>query len=384
MKYTSPTLLIIAALAAAPGISALSVKDDDVKLGLAIRIQARADVAKAETPAGNKWDAIGNRAGGSDPVDFYLRRTRFYLKGSYKSDYKFNVTFVADKKGNDDGAGDPAISLYEAYIARVWKDEANGLEHELIAGRQNAFYNGVYNSFSSGKFLLPSARATDQLFGNRGTGLGYRLSSEMVTFGADVQNNQGDTGATQDGMFYDARIEVTPPGEMAIKKNMESFVGAEGKGVKLTLDVASNVRQAQTTDTLGWGSELLVHVDGLTALAEYRTDKVSNKVTETDIKKVIWLIQAGYALPLGDAFIEPAIRYTKIDLNKDNDAEGSNFGSKLDYGASGSQIEGGVTYYISGHNNKLQLEYLNWQGEENAAGDKASADIVRAQWNLDF
>jgi hypothetical protein len=382
VKHTSPTLLILAAMAIAPSVSALSVKDDDVKLGLALRIQARADVSDAETASGTPYDVMTGNANGGDPADFYLRRLRFGVKGSFKDDYKFNITFAADKAQ----AKDKGVALYEAYVARVWKDEDNKIEHELIFGQSNAFFNGVANSFSSSKFLLPGVRATDQMLASRGNGLGYRMNSEMVRFGADMQNNiKDDSSATKsDGLFYSARIELTPPGELGIKKVMESYVGQDGKGVMLSLDYGANVRQANTTTTTGYGTEWLVHVDGLTALAELRADDAENMTTNVKTKKQIWLVQAGYALPLGDAFIEPAIRYTSIDLDTDNEEEGSSYGTSLDFGASGSQFDAGVNYYIHGHNNKVQLAYTNWKGEENAGGDKAKADILRAQWQLDF
>lgn len=386
MKHTSPTLLVIAALAIVPGLSALDVKDDDVKLGLAIQLQIRADVSdahkadKAESP----YDVMTGNSNGGDPADFYLRRARFGLKGTWRGDYKFALIMSGDKAQ----AKDKAIGIYEAYVERVWKDESHGMTHELKAGQSNAFFNGVAGSFSSSGFLFAGARATDQLLASRGNGLGYALTTPMVKFGADVQNNtKDDTSATAgDGMFYSARVEVTGPGEWAIAKPVESFVGKAGKGVLVSFDAGENNRAGNVTTTTGWGTELLAHVDGLTALAEYRADKGDNKTNNTlDYKASVWLVQAGYALPLGDAFIEPAVRYQKIDTNKDNTTEGNSYGTNLDYGTSGSEIDFGVNYYIHEHKNKVQLSYSMWKGEESKVGGyQAEANILRAQWQLAF
>jgi len=387
VKYTSPTLLIIAALAAAPGVHALTVKDDDVKLGLGVRIQARAEFNDSENAAGDPYDAGSGSAHGGDPVDFMIRRMRLTFKGSWKSDYFFNVTMASDKRTVASGS---TIDLYESYIGRKWSDEASGISHSIQTGLANAFYNGVANTFSSGAFLLPNSRATELLLASRGIGIAYMMTAPFGRFGIDIQNNTSDAAGDQDGLFYSARVELTPPGELAIKSATESFVGAEGKGVWLALDYAQNVSNGSADSsfavgtTTGYGIELLGHVDGLTALAEYRADTHENSTNDTETKKKVMLVQAGYALPFGDAVIEPAIRWAAIDLDTEDDEEGDPYGSKYDYGTSGTQIDLGVNYYIHKHNNKLQLAYTMWEGEETEDGDSASADIVRAQWQLNF
>lgn len=386
MKHTSPTLLALAAILAVPSAYALDVKDDDVKMGLAVRIQARAEVNDAENAAGALYDANTGNLHGGDPVDFYLHRVRFAVKGNWKNDYFFNVTMAADSTA----AKGANFQAYETYIGYKMKDEASGLTHSFQTGLANAFFNGIAHAYSSSEFLFPGGRATELMLASRGVGIAYMLTAPVGRFGIDIQNNIGDSATKQDGLFYSARLELTPPGEMGIKKTTESFLGKEGKGILVALGYGSNVRDRTTVaagvTTTSYGVEVLGHFDGLTALAEFRTQTAENMTPNASPKETkgeVWLVQAGYALPLYDGVIEPAIRYTAIDLNKDNDTENAVFGKK-DYGNSGTQIDVGVNYYIHGHNNKVQVAYTNWTGEENAAGDEASADIYRVQWQLNF
>lgn len=381
MKHTVPAILAIAALA--PGLSALEVNDGaDVKLGLTLQLQLRADVSDAEDAAGNDYDVMTGNANGGDAVDFYNRRMRFGLKASYKNDYKASVVFAADKGQKKD----TAITLYEATISRVWKDEVNNLTHEFKAGLANAFYSGAVGACASSGYLFPGIRASEALGTYRGNGVAYMLTAPVGRFGVDVQNNiADDTVATQsDGMFYSARVELSPPGEMNIAKQVESFLGKDGMGVHLAADYMTNVRAANHITTTGYGVELLGHFNAITALAEYRTISSDDKTTDVQVDGEVWLVQAGYAMPLGEAVIEPAIRYQVIDKNTDEDNEGTSYGTSLDYGNSGTQIDLGVNYYIHGNNNKVQVSYTMWEGEEVEGGDAATADILRAQWQLWF
>lgn len=390
MKNITPTLLALVAIA--PTVAALDVKDDDIKLGLFVRLQARADWSKSTNADGDQYDIATGSNSQNDPVDFYMRRARIGFQGSYKNDYKFVATVAADKLDSKDTSTGRAIVAYEMFVGRIWKDEDNKLTHEVDAGLMNPFFNDASSVCSSANFLFPSTRATDTLLNNRGTGLGYKLSAPMGTFGVNILNNKADDNNTNgDGLFYSGRVEFSPEGEFHIAKTTESFVGKAGKGILVAVDVGQNTRDNGDITTLGWGAEILGHADGLTAIAEFRRDKIKNNVLPEPVAgatqtKQIMLVQAGYALPAlaNGSVVEPAIRFTKLDLNKEVDTEGTSYGGGLDYGTSGTQIELGVNYYINGHNNKLQLEYLNWKGEENAAGDKAKASIVRAQWQLTF
>jgi hypothetical protein len=293
--------------------------------------------------------------------------------------------------------------MHVAYIERVIKQDDLGIEHSIKVGLDYAFFNGASGVFSSSQFLFPMARATDQsgMLAPRGTGIAYKISTPVVTWGVDVQNNTGDDDSVNsksgDGLCYTTRAHISPTGDWHIVKPQESYVGQDGKGVLLSLEYGKNTNlrttaQPRSVDLAAYGSELLVHVDGLTALGEYRIARQSMTPSNatSEVSKRIWLVQAGYALPMGDTFIEPAIRYSKIDLDRDNytaNADGiKNYGNG-EYGGSGKQIEAGINWYLHGHNNKVQFAYQNWKAEAAKPGlnnTTAQANVYRAQWQLSF
>lgn len=393
MTLLSRTLLTLAALGTATGAQALTVEDADVKLGLSLQLQVRADYSDAQTGTGANYSIHeGNVGGTDDPVDFYVRRMRIGFKGSYKDDYRFAALIRLDGQDREAAASGSRTALaHVAYLERVWKSEDGKLEQSFRAGLDYAFFNGSSAVFPSGSALLPAGRVTENMLAPRGAGVGYKLDCPMATWGVDVQNNINDDDdspappATNpgegDGLFYSTRIHLTPPGDLAIKKPVESFAGKEGKGVMLSAEYGVNVRADTDVTTDNFGFELLGHVDALTALAEFRAGTITDNGAKTETKQQIWLVQAGYAFPLLGKVVEPAARYSVIDLDTDNDNEGNNYGTNTDFAAaSGTQIEVGVNCYLNGYNNKVQVMYQMWEAEE---GD-ADAQIVCAQWGMYF
>ena len=136
-------------------------------------------------------------------------------------------------------------------------------------------------------------------------------------------------------------------------------------------------------NTRAIGTEIFVHWDKLTAVAELRLAKAETNsaipanTTETD--RTIYLVQAAYALNAGDKIVEPAFRLTRIDLNDDNGNENTDYGT-AEYGTSGYQSEIGATLYLNKNANKIAMGLQHWIGE----GGTAKADIVRAQWSFAF
>ncbi len=401
MTNPSRTLLAIAAIAAAPAAWGLDVTDADLKLGLTMQLQLRAEASYAEDNAGFKYSPA---EGTSDPdtADFYVRRARIGFTGMYKEKFKFAAVLNADntdKTSNaDSGRGVKPHTLFVGTSFPCMLSES--IKHYIQFGLDDAAYNGSQNIFSSRELLMPATRATGNLMKNRSVGVKWMMTAPNVQAWVDVQNNSGDTGGDAgssvdsnddgEGLWYSARLHVSPEGDWKIAKATESFLGAEGKGLLVAIDGAYNdtdVTAGGTSPnftaggdatTMGYGIEVLAHVDALTALAEFRSQEQNGNVAHKDA--VIYLIQAGYALPWNDTVVEPAMRISYIDLNKNDNNETAAFGA-ADYGASGVQVELGANWYLNKHNNKLQVAYTNWDGE--AAG-KAKADIVRVQWQLAF
>jgi hypothetical protein len=395
VKYTSPTLLTLAALVLAPAANAVDINDADVKLGLSLQLQVRAEVSKAEDSTGASYNVAEGTVTQPDAVDFYIRRGRFGLVGTYKDDVKFGFIVRADnedKKPATAGTGDVvgrALEVQQFYLGRDIKQ--GDLTHYIQAGLDYAFFNGPSGVASSKTALFVNARATENsaLLAPRGVGVKYKLTAPHITWGFDIQNNTGDGANAADngeGMCYTTRLHFSPEGEWKIATPTESFLGKDGKGVLVAIEYGKNVDNvvaATIVDTSAFGLEVYGHFDKVSALAEVRDVKTTEQVSETDVKARVWLLQAGYALPcplVKGAIMEPALRYTKIDLDTEDDAETSLYGS-AEYGNSGTQFDVGVNYYLDGKaNTKFSLDYSNWSAEE---GD-AKAQIVRLQAQLYF
>ena len=412
MKYISPSLLAIAAFAAAPCAQALSVKDDDVKLGLNIVIQARAEISDAKSNAGVDYSTVDGTAF-VDDADFYIRRARFGMKGTWKDDYTFALIMRADGAGKANAT--QTMNFYEATVGRKFKSEGSDLAHAIEFGYMAPTFNTASNVHSSSGFLLANEASTAFVMTNRNAGIKYHLSAPWVNFYADIMNNSGDdassasalssgSGGTPkdgEGLWTSARIHISPEGEWKMDKPTESWAGKEGKGVLIGLDIARNekdnipaaavatpnlapnVDPVTSADTLGYGVDLVLHYDGLSFLAEYRVAETETTVgtatvVTTETKAEAWRVQAGYAFPMGDTFVEPAVRISSYDAN-DKATSTSSFGTN-DSGASGDQIELGLNWYLHEHKNKLQLAYTMWEAESG----NADASIIRAQWQLSF
>jgi hypothetical protein len=438
IKSLVPSLATLALYALySPTAAAVTVSDSDWSLSVGGIIQARVDVSKAKDDAGNDYNIdTASDFSKSDTADFYLRRARVSFKGTYKEDTGFNLTLRGD------GAGHPANSttakgvggsdastpngttgttggvfIHQAFIYQKFHNQDNTVVQQAQIGIDYAWHNRQPNVISSADMLLPNFAMPAHLLNNRAAGVGYRLNTELVSFGADIQDNNAEEGSTSNtaaapnksqGLFYSARVEITGPGSLRIAKDTETFLGKEGMGFRVGADVADNVdartggapaagtvgNPAPNTDTstIDYGIDALFHFDGLSALAESRWDIVKAKpdlstTPSTTTHKQAFNIQAGYAMPLATYIIEPAVRYERADFK---DAPGTSYGLNdfNDYGNSGKQFDIGVNMYWAGTKSKTSLEYSNWKslypGATAATGSKADASIFRLQQQLVF
>jgi hypothetical protein len=410
-----PALLLLAATVSTA--SALEISDNDTKFAFTFFSRAVAAKATATQANGDSYNATEGINGRGDDLDLYMRWVRVGFKGTYKG-YLYQVVLNANDLGRSSTPTVAAnVSVWDAYVGKSFK--SGDVTHLVTFGKQNTWANTVVSR--AGSQMLATSRATGEYLNTNGVGLGYRLTAPVISLGLDVQNNVGDettnqnptgtgsTGTTNrgEGMYYAARLELTGPSEdaWAIGKWQESFAGKAGKGIALGIDAGANQRdridahtpttpngtQAASQQIVVFGADLLLHVDGLTALAEYRHQarKVTADVNTATVKddsvgSEAIVLQAGYAFPVeGYGVLEPAVRYQKIDNDTANDYEGKSFGAK-DYADSGKQIDFGLNLYIAGHNNKLGFIYTKWTGEELEGKDAATADIVRLQHQLMF
>ncbi len=415
MTFVSRTLIAVAAVAAsAPLASALDVVDADIKLGLKLQLQVRAEKSWAENTAGNRYDTTTGTSAEPDDLDFSIRRARIGFVGVYKDVYRFAYILRNDQQDKTAASANRTPETHVAYLARDFKGES--ATQQVRAGLDYAFFNGASLN-SAGWSPVVTARATEQaaMLAPRGVGVGYKYMTPKLTVGFDIQNNVGDSTNTNgtnqgvtyngEGMVYSGRAEFIAfdDGEKPHMKPQESFLGAPGKGVLISFEAGINRDDNQSpldlnsdgdttdlnedgrysTNTRAIGTEVFVHWDKLSAVAELRLAKAERNssipatVAETD--RIIYLVQAAYALNAGDKIVEPAFRLTRIDLNDDNGNENTNYGT-AEYGTSGYQSEIGATLYLNKNANKVAMALQHWIGE----GGSAKADIVRAQWSFAF
>ena len=412
-----PALLTLAATGAL--LPALEISDNDTKFAFTLYAQSVAAKATATNATGDAYNATEGINGRGDDADLYMRRVRTGFKGTYKG-YLYQATLAADNLGRASQAiaTGPSVTIWDAFLGKEFK--MDGITHRLTFGKQNTWFNTVVSR--STVQLMPASRASAELMASNGVGFQYRMTAPVLSFGVDVQNNTGDdynqtnsapnnnqnpqTGTNYgEGMYYTARLELTGPDadSWAIGKWQESYAGAAGKGIALGFDAGANRKdnvdrdgatagvQGAYVDTFCYGADILLHVDGLTALAEARhqikkTSSFAATPSDDSTGSTVQILQAGYAFPLeGLGVLEPAARYQKIDLDTANDNEGLSYGWK-DYGNSGKQIDLGVNLYLASHGNKLSLLYTSWKGEDSSAanGETPTAKIVRLQHQLNF
>lgn len=409
-------------------LPALEISDNDTKFSFGLYLQGVAAKASAANKAGDSYNAIEGIDGHGDDADFYLRRLRTVFRGAHKG-FIFQATLSADDYGRVPTSTAPSVGLYDAFVGKEFKMDG-GISHRIAFGKQTTWFNTVVTR--SGAQQFATGRASAAFMNVNGVGVGYRFAAPVISLGIDVQNNTGDestdqvvattvttTNATNnstgsnnigEGLTYTARLELTGPSadSWAIGKWQESFAGVAGKGVALGLEAGAVQRdrvntgkpanaapaapgtQAASKKTMVMGADVLLHIDGLTALAAYHHQAVEvnadadNKDDSTGSE--VMAIQAGYAFPVdGLGVLEPALRYQKIDFDTANDSEGTSFGNK-DFGNSGNEIDFGLNLYLSGHSNKLNLVYTKWTGEDTGkTGESApTANIVRLQHQLLF
>ncbi len=411
MHRLVPSLSLLALVTCA---GAEVITDDGVKLTVGLLTQARMEIARGGTTSGDAYSPSENSSSGQpDTADFYLRRVRPYLKGTFGDGFIFQTTLAADNAGRN-GASPTTVTLFDAWAGR--KIIGSAVTHTIIAGKKNAwFYSGNFNQATG---LLPSFRPTVPVGAPNQIGLSYRLDSPIIRFGVDVLNNVGTgyansttLGAAGDdavnasqnegeGLWFSARMEITGTDGWG-SPWQESFAGQSGHGFVIGLEagaaakdrlasvVAAPGQPGHATATI-FGLEGMLHLDEFTAVADIRMQRTAfaaDAGTDPDtVSAQTITLQAGYAFTIASALVpvlEPALRYSKIDNNTSESNEGALYGGS-DYGASGRQIELGLNAYFNGHKNKLAVEFIHWTGEEASGAGEPTANILRVQHQLWF
>ncbi|GDY14080.1 hypothetical protein LBMAG53_29580 [Planctomycetota bacterium] len=411
----------------AAGLTPALHAEDAIKGSLTGTIQIRGEYANAYQDNAGPYAPSEGANAKTDHFDFYLRRARLGAKfESTSKQWSGSFILRADRADQVSAATSSAASrtpvLHQVFVSRNFQNSEGTVKYAIQAGLDYAFFNRA-DLGPSGANLLPTQRATHSLSATRGTGIGFRTASKEIKFGVDIQNNTGDGAPSskteREGLWYSTRIELSPPESTNwnIDKYQETWAGAEGQGLLLGIEVGYNQKDytaaANTpvngppsagdtlTDTLVVGGDLLFRWNGLVALAEARwqrmfahtnwtTGPLGGQNGNSEASSVIYIIQAGYALPTDfiseGSSSEVAVRWTYRDAVRENrSTEASLFGTQ-DYGNSGQSYEFGLTYYDlldmakDGKGNKTGIVYTNWHAESGSG----KAHIFRIQHQVAF
>ena len=435
MKHLSPTLAILALAASVPAIDIsgdglkVSVKG---QLQTQLILGASGEVSDGNPASPDDYDIFRNQAGESEGARFNIRRARVAFEAKYGNGWKGLVALRGweNKPGQNAGeAADKAVELYYAVASKSFKTDS--IEHEIGMGLDKVF--NAESSLSSSAYALPFERPTASNIETRTTGLAYKISSDFINAGVNIANNRATSTAptnaysangfpqgAENGMFYGFRLEFAPGKEFMPKKRQESYLGAEGThaligfdyGVQDEVSIASAGTKGVTADASNFiaaaapkdyknagvqsftymGPDVIVHWNALTFLAEFKlfnteTDYLPDDAAvggntpntpDSDVDGSAFAFRLAWAIPMDDGQVfEPAIGYAIVDLNKDDDYEG---GKAKDLNiadgtnkTSGDTLDIGVNWYFNGNNNKLQLAYRMWEGEEVGKDNKKTS-----------
>ena len=445
MKHLTPTLAILAITGLAPAFGANFADDLTLKPKAVIQVRDQLGASGTDS-AGNDYNIYNGANGGTDVSRISYRRARFGVEASNSTGWGGLFQVRAGERadaGAAPGTGQ-AVTLYYAYINKTWKTDQT--THTITGGLYKSLNNETL--YSSSAFLFPQDRAVCGLLERRNPGIGYWGSAlSMINWGIDLQHGSkvgtvDGTYTSQDattktytglstesnGLAYSFRVDFAPTPEMMPKKRQESYCGGEGMHFVLGFDFQSDPNQitpanaaAPANTTNGgkstkssitmYGPDLLFHFNGLTVVADYRMRETKKEAIDANIpaandtsydkvKGAIFDLQAGYAFSMeGGWALEPAIRYGKVDRDKDIDdgdvanANGSvnTVGTPYSSGEwdgkkSGSEWGIGLNFYWNGHANKTQLAFTSWTGEgcNSTSGSAPKAKIFTIQHQITF
>lgn len=403
MKHPVKTLAALAILGAvAPSAHAVSLKDDVLSITPSVRIQTRAQISDATDTNGGEYRIQGGTPDAeNDAIDFSLRRARLGLAFKYGANWKGQFTVMADQVDSANFNTNRGVNIRYAWLERNFAF-SDGMSAAIKFGLDKAEQNP--DRISSSRQLFPNGIASHEANGlnPRGVGIAGKFLHPVFAIVADLQNVATTRDATgtnaneAEGIFYGAKLEFSFSPDWFIAKRSESFLAKEGHGLNIGLGIGMNNEgrvidagaaggnQEGSQDTTAYTIDAMFWLNGISAFAEYRAVTVESEpnaavAATADIDREYITIQAAYAFPVGDEVLEPALRYQIIDNNTDAD-ETAPYGNNTDSGASGTQIDIGLNYYLSGHDNKLSLALSLWEAEE---GD-ADATIIRLQHQINF
>jgi hypothetical protein len=309
--------------------------------------------------------------------DFIVRRAYLYVKGQATPRFTFFTHLAADRVGQE-GLDAPSVGLGSGV---AWRDFWMTIDlHETFKvqlGRMYVPLTRAYGTTSTKAMLtteLPLLQGgvrgsifyASKVGRDDGVTLWGNPAGGRVQYRVMISEGVEGSGNPKDRLRFAGRASLNLLDAETDWFNRGSYLGSKrvlslGAGVDSQQDLMLDDRAA---DNLVWTVDIFFDhplgsgaaVSGEAAYVNIRngtqTHNLSNLAAGDDATN--WYVQAGVLLPGG--IIQPYFRYETV--SPDGKAETSFYG-------------GGANVYLSGHNAKVSLDYLQIRQEEesSARGD---------------
>ena len=283
------------------------------------------------------------------------------------------------------GASDTSKVLEETYLNYRIVDEA-----QIRVGQDKIYYSRNWLNPSSQQQFVDTAFVTDAFRPGYDIGLGVNGSAlkGMLTYGAQWMGGKGqNTTSTNNNNSYDVRIAVNPLGEMKyteadIDMSSKPLLGIGGTYYYNTLKKtaagtfesnnlnyansstgwlgknAASYNASENVNVSTFETDMAFKWQGLSLQGEYFWGEGVGQTTQKTVVANGFYAQAGYmVLP---KTVELAVRYAWMDYNK-------SLTNSLK-----SEVQGAISWYVKGHNLKLQADVTKTNMQANAVTDSRS------------
>lgn len=372
-------------------------KNGTLQITPILYLQARLETSIAENADGTPYNVTRAVDGNADRWGLYLRRWRPGFRATY--DKRWIVMFLVSADGWGRKSGGNTLGLDTGTFGVDF--ETGPITHSLQFGKHHAEFGSA--SRYTFNMLMPVNRPSSMYGPPLTTGFSCRSTWDTFTLGTNAFVLGGDDTSSRKsrGAFYGARLVWAGFGPFRNGVWRESFLGESGQGFSLALDAGYSHNEhgdieLATADvqpgmfrSATTGAELLLHWNGLSALGEVRQMRrwslPEGTTRSFERHGRILVAQTGYATKIFHSIVlEPSLRFSRINLDRNNHHEGSSYGPGPDNGLSGYQFDSALTLYLHGHNNKLGLHFQRWLGESSPDGNRASATVLRLQQQILF
>jgi hypothetical protein len=280
-----------------------------------------------------------NQQDGADELGFSFWKIRLEATGNVTSDYSYKVSFdFSDPDPDKDGKANLKDAFIKGKLAESF---------DLQMGR---FKNPTLRSvlISDNKLLFVKRTLIGQAFDDRYTGAMLIGKFDMLTANVAAQNS---------GSNHTDSFKYTVRGEAHIMgKGAGSVEGAYGAGDTNCLMVGAFYQTDEdVTNGNSWGVEAYMTMGAFAVSGEIVSieEGFNNGDVALTGDTMPWDVTASFLIT--DSW-EAALRYEDLD-------EANNF----------TQVSGGISYYVSGHNMKWGLLYITQDADD---ASQAEDEIV--------